>query len=268
MNPRISGQGVHAQHPAEGLPPRRSLVSRDRLHIELLRRISLFRDLPEDDVAAFAAIVHTRHWPAGALILSKDEPGATAFLITEGNVDVQLESSDGRVFIVARLGPGEHFGEMALFDDEPRSASIVATTDTAMLEIRRDDFVSELLSRPQVILRLLSSLTRRLRHTNSQAASLAFEDTAARLAQFLLVNTRSAGGQRSIEITQEELAALVGTTRQTVGRVFREWRGRGLITTSRRRTKILVPEALQAAMHPERDDSGTGDGGNSNAARR
>ena len=216
------------------------------LAITLLRRVLLFADLEPDELAAVARIVRRRHCAKGTMILAQDEPGSVGFLIISGAVDVLLESEDGRQFIVAQLGPGDHFGEMALLDTEPRSATVIATADTDLLVMRRDEFLAELMRHPRIMLRMLVTLSRRLRKTDSQVASLAFGDTAARLARLLLANAAPTAGGRAVQVAQDDLAAMVGATRQTVGRIFGGWRRQGYIATSRRRTVILNPEALAA----------------------
>ena len=212
----------------------------------MLRKVILFADLEPDELAAVARTVRRRHCPRGAVILAQDEPGNVGFLIVEGMVDVLLESEDGRQFIVARLGPGDHFGEMALLDAEPRSATVIAAEDTELLVMRRDEFLGELLRHPRIMLRMLVTLSRRLRRADAQVASLAFGDTAARLARLLMANAQPGPRGRTIEVAQDDLAAMVGATRQTVGRIFGAWRRQGYIATGRRRTVILNPEALDA----------------------
>jgi CRP/FNR family cyclic AMP-dependent transcriptional regulator len=214
--------------------------------VGLLRRVGLFADLEMADLSAIARTLHRRRCPKGTLILAQDEPGSVGFLILDGTVDVLLESEDGRQFIVARLGPGDHFGEMALLDAEPRSATVVAASDVELLVMQRHEFLEELLRQPAIMLRMLVALSRRLRQTDAQVASLAFGDTAARLARLLLVNAKNGPGGRVVEVAQDDLAAMVGATRQTVGRIFGAWRRQGYIATGRRRTIVLNPDALDA----------------------
>ncbi len=212
----------------------------------LLRRVGLFSDLDSEELTAIARILRVRKVPRGQLILTQDEPGSVAFVIADGTVDVLLESDDGRQFIVAQLGPGDHFGEMALLDAEPRSASVQATSDAELFVIRRDEFLAELLHYPQIMLRMLVALSRRLRRADAQVASLAFGDTADRLARLLVANARPGPRGLTVEVAQEDLAAMVGATRQTVGRIFGAWRRQGYIATGRRRTVILNAVALGA----------------------
>ena len=214
--------------------------------VSLLRRVTLFADLDSEELATVARSVRRRHCPKGTLILAQDEPGNVGFLILDGTVDVLLESEDGRQFIIAQLGPGDHFGEMALLDAEPRSATVIATSDTELLVLRRDEFLTELLRHPRIMLRMLIALSRRLRRADAQVASLAFGDTAARLARLLVANAKPGPRGQTVEVAQDDLAAMVGATRQTVGRIFGAWRRQGYIVTGRRRTTILNAEALDA----------------------
>lgn len=214
--------------------------------IQLLRRVPLFTDLDDGELAALARVLRTRHCAKGTIVLAQDEPGSVAFVIVTGQVDVLLESDDGRQFIVAQLGPGDHFGEMSLLDDAPRSATIATTAEADLLVLRREEFLGELKRNPEMMLRMLQSISRRLRRTDAQVASLAFGDTADRLARLLVTNARPGPRGLAVEVAQEDLAAMVGATRQTVGRIFGDWRRRGLIQTGRRQTVILDTKALRA----------------------
>ena len=216
--------------------------------LALLRRSSLFADLQGDELAAVARTLQRQRTPRGRLILSQGESGTVAFVIVSGAVDVLLESEDGRQFIAARLGPGDHFGEMALLDAGPRSATVVAAADTDLLLLRR----SQLLQYPHIMERMLVALSRRLRRADGQLASLAFRDTTARLAWLLTRNATAGPHGLAVEATQDELAAMIGATRQTVGRIFSAWRRRGYIATDRRRTVLLDAEGLAAVAETER----------------
>lgn len=213
---------------------------------QLLRRVPLFTDLEDAELASLARVLRTRHCAKGTVVLAQDEPGSVAFVIVAGQVDVLLESDDGRQFIIAQLSPGDHFGEMSLLDEAPRSATVVTTAEADLLVLRREEFLGELKRNPEMMLRMLQSLTRRLRRTDAQVASLAFGDTADRLARLLVANARPGPRGLAVEVAQEDLAAMVGATRQTVGRIFGDWRRRGLIQTGRRQTVILDTKGLRA----------------------
>lgn len=244
--PQREGYGVATIEQDPDLAPDTAGHASVDTAVSLMRRVSLFQDLDHEELTAMARRVRRRHCPKGTLILAQDEPGTVGFLIVDGAVDVLLESEDGRQFIVAQFGPGDHFGEMALLDAEPRSATVVATADTELLVLRRDEFIDELMRHPRTMLRMMTTLSRRLRRADAQVASLAFGDTAARLARLLIANGQPGPRGLAIEVAQDDLAAMVGATRQTVGRIFSAWRRQGFIATGRRHTVILNREALDS----------------------
>jgi CRP/FNR family transcriptional regulator/CRP/FNR family cyclic AMP-dependent transcriptional regulator len=211
--------------------------------------VQLFANLSPTEIQWIAGRVRRRRVSRGQTVLQQEDTGATAYFILSGSADVLLESEDGRQFIVARLGPRDHFGEMSLLDGEPRSASVVANEETELLVLQRDEFLEELEQHPRVMRQMLVTLSRRLRETDAQVASLAFGDTAARLARLLLQNGRPNPDGLVIHAVQEQLAAMAGTTRQTVGRIFGEWRRAGYIRTGRSSTVLLRPDALQQIIH-------------------
>jgi CRP/FNR family transcriptional regulator, cyclic AMP receptor protein len=214
-----------------------------------LQQVQLFAEMPPSELVWLARRARRRRVPRGATVLQQEDRGTTAFVIIQGGADVLLESEDGRQFIVARLGPGDHFGEMSLLDGEPRSATVVATADTDLLVLTREEFLEELEQHPALMRQMLVTLSRRLRVTDAQVASLAFGDTAARLARLLVQNARREQDTLVVHAVQEQLAAMAGTTRQTVGRIFGEWRRAGYIRTGRSSTHLLRPDALEQITH-------------------
>ncbi len=210
-----------------------------------LRRIPLFADWDARELSMLEDRGIRRRWRRGESILTQSEPGNVAFVILAGRVDILLEWPDGREFCLARLGAGDYFGEMALLDPEPRCASVRAAQDTQLLVIRREDLLKHLLDHPQAMLRILTTLSQRLRNADSQIAGLAFDDTAARLGQILNLNAVPHARGLGVDVSQSELATMVGATRQTVARILGEWRRQGVVETSRRRTIILQPRQLE-----------------------
>jgi CRP/FNR family transcriptional regulator, cyclic AMP receptor protein len=213
-----------------------------------LRRIPLFADWPTDELVRLSRSTVQRRWDPGQFIVVQSEPGRVGFVILRGRVDVLLEWADGREFCLARLGPGDHFGEMSLLEPEPRSATIRAASAVELLVLRREDFLQHLLAEPATMLRLIGSLSQRLRRTDEQVAQLAFDDTAARLGRLLQLNAVEQPRGRVVEASQSELANMVGATRQTVARILGEWRRQGLIRTDRRKTLILDPDRLSTIL--------------------
>ncbi len=210
-----------------------------------LQQVQLFAEVEAAEIVWIARRAHRRREPRGSTGLKQEDQGTTDFVIISGSADVLLESEDGRQFIVARLGPGDHFGEMSLLDGEPRSATVVATSDAELLVLTREAFLEELEQHPSLMRQMLVTLSRRIRVTDAQVASLAFGDTAARLARLRVQNARREHDALVVHAVQEQLAAMAGTTRQTVGRIFGEWRRAGYIRTGRSSTVILRPDALE-----------------------
>ena len=221
------------------------LPSAEQEAARLLQRVHLFRDLQPADLVPIARKVRRRRCARGAFILQQDEPGSVAFFILNGSVDVLLESDDGRQFVVARLTAGDHFGEMALLDEDVRSATVVATEDTDVLMLEREDFLRELQEHPHLMRHMLRVLSRRLRAADAQLAALAFGDTSARLARLLIQNAQPGPAGPAVQLVQEQLAVMAGSTRQTVGRIFSDWRRAGYIWTGRSITVLLQPEKLE-----------------------
>ncbi|MGI8552183.1 MAG: Crp/Fnr family transcriptional regulator, partial [Dehalococcoidia bacterium] len=144
----------------------------------LLSSIALFSDLDPEEVRELASATHRRAMRRGALIVEQDSLGETAFILLSGEVDIVSESSDGRELLLARILPGEIFGEMSLLDSEPRSASALARQDSDVFVISRSELLAQLERHPRIMLRLLQSLSRRLRRADERLNGFAFHDVA------------------------------------------------------------------------------------------
>jgi CRP-like cAMP-binding protein len=145
------------------------------------------------------------------------------------------------------LGDGEFFGEMALIDDEPRSAHVIAMRDSHLLVLRRDDFQSQLEQHPKVALELLRVLVQRLRRADEKIGGLVLLDVNGRVAQLLLDLAEESGGPKiTRKLTHHTIAQMIGSSRETVSRAMRELVERGLIDVSRREITIKDHDALRA----------------------
>src|SRR6266852_4115832 len=169
-----------------------------------LQRIVLFEYLSLPQLAALAEIVRRQRAARGQVIVAQGDVGEVAFLIVRGSVDIIVSAPDGRLFLLAELGPLDDF-------DRHRSATAIARDDTEMLLIRRAEFLALLNQYPSMARRLLGSLSRRLRQANEKIAGLAFADVAGRLATTLLGNAVEEDERRLIvRATHEELASMTG----------------------------------------------------------
>src|SRR5207253_6561150 len=151
------------------------------------------------------------------------------YLIASGKVKISLSGEKGREIILSVLGPGEFFGEMSLLDGEPRSASVISQTQSQFYILNRDTFDDFVRRSPQTGLKILAEMSRRLRHADEVIGNLALLDVYGRVAHTLLELSRKEGVQREDGIlidnrpTQQEIAAMVGTSRETVSRALNDF---------------------------------------------
>jgi len=216
--------------------------------IEVLRKVPLFYGLSEADLSAFAELTRERSYPKGSVIVFEDDPGDALFLVAAGQVKVVLIGEDGREVILSVLGEGEFFGEMALIDDEPRSAHVIAMEDSTLLVLRREDFQGILEHSAGIALALLRELSRRLRRVDEKVGSLVLLDVHGRVAQLLLDLADETDGQRiTRRLTHHTIAQMIGSSRETVSRTMRELVDKGLIDVSRKDIVIKDRGSLEQA---------------------
>lgn len=222
----------------------------------LLQSIPLFDSLPEEALAELTARVRRRRFRSGDIIFHRDDPGSTLYLLESGQVKVYVPTEEGRDIILAVLRPGQFFGELSLLDNKPRSASAQANEDTITLILEREDFFAFLREHPDISLRLLEVLAARLRQTDALLEDIAFLDIDGRLAKRLLELGRNFGqtteGGTTIELrlTQEELAAMIGATRESVAKRLGYYKRRGFIAVENHRITILRPNELSRRVYP------------------
>ena len=218
---------------------------------EVLKSVPLLRRVPEADLRALAPLVRERSHPRGSVILSQGDAGEALFLIRSGQVKVTVVAEDGREVILSVLGAGSFFGEMALVDDEPRSAHVIAMEDSALLQLRREDFRARLRAAPELAISLLCELSRRLRRADDTIASLMLLDVNGRIAHLLLELAREEGSETTDRITRRlthaAIGQMVGASRETVSRTMRNLVLRNVIAVSRREITLLDPVALRLA---------------------
>lgn len=212
---------------------------------DFLSSVPLFRSLGAE-VASFAQMAREKSYPKGSVILFEDDPGDSLFVVREGRVKVVLVADDGREVILGILGVGEHFGELALIDDQPRSAHVVAMEDSTLLVLRRDDFRRRVEQSPQVAWALLMELSRRLRRADEKIGSLVLLDVPGRIARVIL-DAADESGKDVIEkpLTHQTIAHVIGASRETVSRAMREFVESGWISTEGRRIRIKDRAALE-----------------------
>ena len=217
----------------------------------LLARIALFAGLGTEDLAGLARDLRRRRYKKDEVIFFCGDPGASLCIIEAGRVKLTLPAPDGRGEVVlARLSPGEFFGELALLDGQPRSADAVATEAVELLMLGREDFLRYLEAHPRLAIALLEELSRRLRRDAEIIQDAAFLDIPGRLARVLLrlAETEgqpgSSGTAISARLTQTDLAGMVGATRESVNKWLGVYERRGLLRRQGGRIDLLRPEEL------------------------
>ena len=210
---------------------------------ELLARAPLFADLTANELDALARVAERREFGRDQTIFPVNEqPPDGLYVIITGRVKVCLSSAEGKELILATLGPGQFFGEMALLDDSPRSATVVAQLPTATYRIRRDEFDHLLATHPTIAKTLLRELSQRLRRANAQMESLATLDVVGRMARYFIGLARQHGqvlGNGWVAVrrpTHQDIANSVGTSRETVTRLMTDLEQRGLLVNEGKMT--------------------------------
>ena len=204
-----------------------------------LAELALFRGVPVRELERLAPLLHRRIFPAGATIITADQPGDAVYVISAGSVKVHVIRPDGEEVILAVLGPGEVVGEMSLADSLGRSADVSTLEETILLWMHRSAFRTSLEEVPMLSRNLASLLSRRVRLTNAHLLSLAALDVPGRVASQLLALAREYGestpqGARvPMRLTQSDLAGLAGASRVRVNQVLGYFRKRGLISMDR-----------------------------------
>jgi CRP-like cAMP-binding protein len=218
---------------------------------DFVRQAPLFTALDDEAAAALQRSMVEVRMSRGDVLFTEGQPGDRLYVVTEGKIKLGRSSADGRENLVAVLGPGEMFGELSLFDPGPRTATATAVTDCVLLGVGHEDIKPWLASRPEVGAQLLQALARRLRRTNESLADLVFSDVPGRVAKALLDLARRFGVQRedglhvTHDLTQEELAQLVGASRETVNKALADFASRNWLRLEARAVVILDAERLQ-----------------------
>ena len=217
---------------------------------DVLRRTPLFATLDQDAAASLRASMNEIELARGDLLFHEGDPGDSLYVVLRGKIKLGRTSGDGRENLVAVLGPGEMFGELSLFDPGPRSAGATALVDSTLLGLSSDELTPWLAGRPEVARALLRAIARRLRRTNDSMSDLVFSDVPGRVAKALLdlsarFGTPAEDGIHvAHDMTQEELAQLVGASRETVNKALADFAGRGWLRLEARAVVLTNVERL------------------------
>ena len=223
--------------------------------IDLLQRVPVFSALGEDELAHVAEVTVPRRFEAGEVVFREGDESNTCYIVRSGQARAIREHSDGRSITLANFGPGDIFGELAMFDNERRSATVEAVETTEAVAILGGDMRRLLRQHAEIAIKLLTALGRRLRETNERLARQSFQTVQSRVAsvllQFVAAAQAEGGVHRDVLITstQADLAQLAGSSRESASRFLAVLERAGVITQGRGKLTVHDPEALRRYVY-------------------
>ncbi len=233
------------------------MASSTRAEPELLAQVGLFADLTTAELVGLASLMRPRPYAKDEVIYLRGDPGTAFYVIASGKVKIALTSPDGKELILRRLGPGGFHGELALLDDEPRSADAVATDAGVLLVLQRDAFRQFLSEHPDIATKLLGTVSQYLRRNAELIQDATFLDVPARLARILLELATEPGAAElpppgaiiPDRMKQGELASLVGATRESINKWLGSFEKQGLISYDKGLIALLRPSGLKQRIY-------------------
>jgi CRP-like cAMP-binding protein len=223
--------------------------------IALLRRVPVFEALAEDDLGRVAQVAVPRMFAAGEAVFREGDQSDTCYVVRTGQARAVREHANGRSITLANFGPGDIFGELAMFDDERRSATVETLEQTEAIAILGGDMRRLLGEHPQIAVKLLAALGRRLRETNERLTRQSFASVQSRVATVLsqlVADARADGGADGdvlITSTQASLAQLAGSSRESASRFLAVLERAGIITQGRGKLVVHDPAALERYVY-------------------
>ena len=217
---------------------------------EILSRAGVFQGVDPEAVQNLLNELETVRFPRGTTIFNEGEPGDRLYIIIDGKVKLARHSSDGRENLLTIMGPSDMFGELSIFDPGPRTSAAVCVTEVTAASMNSDLLHQWIDDHPDISAQLLRMLARRLRRTNNSLADLIFTDVPGRVAKALLQLANRFGTQEGAnlrvthDLTQEEIAQLVGASRETVNKALAEFAHRGWIRLEGKSVVICDTERL------------------------
>jgi len=214
----------------------------------ILERSRLFRSLPVPALQQITALAIRRSYRNGASVFSQGDPGDALYGVASGRVRISASGPDGREIFLNIMEPGDSFGEIALLDGAPRTASATASAPSELFVIKREPFLSLLQRDPKVTYQLLQLLCQRIRWTSGLAEDSALLSTPSRLARRLLTLVRVPGQSTApgarIAMSQEDIARFLGLSRQMVNQYLQQWKSAGWVQLGRGQITLLKLDAL------------------------
>jgi CRP/FNR family transcriptional regulator len=219
--------------------------------VELLCSVPLFSDLEQDELERFSRVAVPRSFPAATRVFHEGDHSDACYIVRTGSFRVTREHSDGRAITLATLGPGDIFGELAMLDGEVRSASVEALSDGELLALPAGEVRGLLARHPEITVKLIAALVRRLRTANERISRQSFQTVPSRVAGVLSQLVAEEGppdgeaGEVTIRMNQADLAQLAGTSRESVSRFLADLDRAGIVRPGRGRVTVLAPAKLR-----------------------
>ncbi|WP_037144191.1 Crp/Fnr family transcriptional regulator [Rhodococcoides fascians] len=217
---------------------------------EVLLRAGIFQRVEPSAVAALTKQLQSVDFPRGHVVFTEGDPGDRLFIIVSGKIKLGRRSPDGRENLLAVMGPSDMFGELTIFDPGPRTSTAITVTAVRAVSMDRVALKAWIDQRPDIAYQLLRVLARRLRRTNNNLADLIFTDVPGRVAKTLLELAQrfgipEAGSVRVVhDLTQGEIAQLVGASRETVNKALADFAHRGWVRVEGKSVLISDPQRL------------------------
>jgi CRP-like cAMP-binding protein len=216
----------------------------------IIRQAPLFSALDDDDATSLRESMATEKLSRGKILFREGQEGDRLYVVVEGKIKLGTTSSDGRENLLSILGPGEMFGELSLFDPQPRTSTATAVTDARLVSLAHEAVIGLVTTHPQTSLELLRRLAQRLRKSNDILADLVFADVPGRVAKAIMDlgerfgTLKDDGLHVNHDLTQEELAQLVGASRETVNKSLADFAARGWVKLEPRAVLVTDVERL------------------------
>lgn len=188
----------------------------------MLQNVSLFKNAPEHLVEALTQLSVRHTYPKNTILFMEGDDSNQLFIIETGKVKVFVTSEDGKQVILNFMGPGEYFGELALIDGQPRSASVMTVADTSVVTVSRKKFQQFIAEHPDYALEMMEQLVHRIRDLTDSVKDMALLDVYGRVSQLLIRLADESGKITSPKLTHQEIANMVGASREMVSRIMKE----------------------------------------------
>jgi len=216
----------------------------------IIRQAPLFSALDDEAASSLSESMASEKLSKGKVLFREGQEGDRLYVVVQGKIKLGTTSGDGRENLLGIFGPGQMFGELSLFDPKPRTATATAVTDSRLVSLAYDAVIGLVTSHPQTSLEVLRRLAQRLRESNEIVSDLVFDDVPGRVAKQIMNlgerfgTLKDDGLHVNHDLTQEELAHLVGASRETVNKSLADFAARGWVKLQPRGVLVTDVERL------------------------